>query len=412
MEYVMKILYFSQWFGTSNTAGGSGRPYDISKYMVKAGHHVHIICGVPSGVEPMPWYKLFKNEVIDGINVTSCNVIYKPEFGFFRRAWSFIRFLVLATLAIYFVKKPDIVFASSTPLTIGIPGYLAAKFRRAPFVFEVRDIMPEAFVESGALKPGLTVWLAERLEAFIYAKAVRIMVVSPDFKKRLVARGLPAEKFRVSPLGADGNIFLNVKPDEEFLDKYNLRGKKIAIYTGAHGRANGLDYVIEAAEFSKDNPNIVYVLLGEGGKKEQYKQLAREKGLTNLVFADGVQKERVPGILAVCDIGLMILRYYGLPRPVLPNKIFDYMFMGIPAIVNFYGPTKEMVEDIGCGVFANPEAPKDLADKVVMLADDSEIRRQMGEKGQKIAWEKYDRKNLANDVLSIFEEVITDWQKK
>jgi glycosyltransferase involved in cell wall biosynthesis len=408
----MKIIYFSQWFGTSNTAGGSGRPYDISRYMVQAGHQVYVICGVPFGMKPAPWYKLFKNEIIDGINVISCNVVYKAKFGFLRRAWSFIRFSVLATLAIYFVKKPDIIFASSTPLTIGIPGYLAAKFKRAPFVFEVRDIMPEAFVESGALKPGLTVWLAEQLEAFIYAKAIRIMVVSPSFKKRLVERGLPAEKFRVSPLGADGNIFLNVKPDEGFLDKYNLRGKKIVIYTGAHGRANGLDYVIKAAECSKDNPNIVYVLLGDGGRKEQYKQLAREKGLTNLVFADSVPKERIPGILAVCNIGLMILRYYGLPRPVLPNKIFDYMFMGIPSIVNFYGPTKEMVEEIGCGVFADPEKPQELADKVQMLINNPQICREMGEKGKKVAWEKYDRKNLANDVLGIFEEVITDWQNR
>jgi glycosyltransferase involved in cell wall biosynthesis len=106
----------------------------------------------------------------------------------------------------------------------------------------------------------------------------------------------------------------------------------------------------------------------------------------------------------------MILRYHGVPRLVLPNKIFDYMFTGIPSIVNFYGPTKNMVEEIDCGVFANPEDPKELADKVLMLANDSEMRRQMGEKGRKIAWQKYDRKALAADVLSIFEEVFAEWK--
>ncbi|PKL50530.1 MAG: hypothetical protein CVV39_01340 [Planctomycetes bacterium HGW-Planctomycetes-1] len=404
----MKILYYSQFFTVHSS--GSGRPYDLSKYLVQAGHEVHVICGTPSGSKPPPWYKPFRNETYDGIKITTCRVAYSNNFGFLRRGLSFATFAILASIAVLFVKKLDIVFASSSPLTIGIPGYIASKLKRRPFIFEIRDILPEAFLVSGAMKPGLASWLGEKLEAFLYHKAVRIMAVSPGFKDRLIERGFDGKKIRVSPLGADGNMFKNVTPDEEFLDKYNLRGKKIAIYTGTHGRANGLDYIVEAAEYTKNNSEIVYVLLGSGGWKERYKQLVGEKGLTNVVFADPVPKTRIPGILAGCAIGLMILRYHGSPRPVLPNKIFDYMFTGIPSIVNFYGPTKDMTEEVGCGVFVDPGDPKDLADKVLMLTNNSEMRHQMGEKGQKIAWQKYDRKALAADVLSIFEEVFAEWK--
>jgi len=401
----MNLIYIHQHFMTNAGAGGT-RSYDVAKYMVQAGHRVHMICGIYdiSGLARMPWYRLFRRERIDGIDLTVCNVYYSNKLGAAKRMWSFFWFAFLATWAVLRSPRPDVVFATSTPLTVGIPGYLGARLRRKPFVFEVRDIWPESLIRSGWVTgKELYIRMMERLEVFLYNRAKRILLVSPGFETRLIERGFPAEKLKTILLGAEGDLFRQVTPDTQFIETHGLAGKTIAIYTGAHGKANGLDYIVEAAQHSRDRQDIAYVLIGEGMEKTRLKELAKDKGLTNIVFADPVPKERLPGILAVCHIGLMILKDIGEPRPVTPNKIFDYMFMGMPAVVNFEGPTIEMVRAEGCGVLADPKDPADLAAKVQSLADDRAWAHELGERGKKAAWQKYDRRMIAGELMAVFE---------
>jgi len=405
----MKLIYIHQHFVTNEGASGT-RSYDVSKHMVNAGHNIYMVTGLydVGNFKPLPWYKLFRKEIIDGINVIFCNAPYSNKFGTIRRYWAFLWFAFLATLAALTVKKPDIVFASSTPLTVGIPGYLAARLKKVPFVFEVRDIWPESFIQSGWVTgEELSIKLMEKLEKFCYRNAQKILLVSKGFEESLIKRGVPREKIRTILLGADGSIFENIKPDYAFLDKYNLKGKKIAVFTGAHGKANGLDYVINAAEYSKHRNDIAYLLIGTGGEKEKLKDLAKSKGLTNIVFADPVSKERLVGVLAVCHIGLMILKHNpGGFRPVTPNKIFDYMFVGIPSIVNFTGPTIDMIKEDNSGVFADGTKPQELAEQVIMFVDNPAKAKQMGENGRKAALQKYDRKIIAAQLMEIFQEAI------
>lgn len=405
----MRLVYIHQHFCTNQGSGGT-RSYDVSKHMVQDGHHIHIICGIAdvSGLSQLPWYKLFHRKVIDGIEVTICNVPYSNNLRSLRRTWAFLWFALLATFAALTVRRPDLIFATSTPLTVGIPGYLAAKIKRVPFVFEVRDIWPESFIRSGWVTGNeLSIKIMGHLEVFLYRHAVKILLVSPGFEKRLIERGFPAEKLKTILLGADGDIFRDIKPNYEFLDQHNLRDKTVAIFTGAHGKANGLNYIVEAARCSSDNPNIAYVLIGQGGEKERLKQKAQEYNLDNIVFADAVPKEQLPGILAVCHIGLMILKDIHEPRPVTPNKIFDYMFMAMPSVVNFEGPTIDMVQADGSGLYADPKKPEDLAEKVKMLAGNPQLRDEMGQRGKKIAWQKHDRKIIARQLTETFEKIIS-----
>lgn len=405
----MKVVYIHQHFTTNQGFGGT-RSYDVAKHMVQAGHQVHMICGIYdiSGLEPMPWYKFFRRENIDGIELTVCNVVSSNKFSPLRRTIGYLWFAILGTIATLKVKKPDLVFATSTPLTVGIPGYIGAKLKGVPFVFEVRDIWPESFIRSGWVTgKELNIRMMGWLEVFIYNHAAKILLVSRGFEKRLIERGFPAEKMKTILLGADGGIFKEVKPNYEFLDKHNLRGKSIAIFIGAHGKSNGLYYILDAAEKSRDRKDIAYVLIGDGYEKERLIEAAKNKGLDNVIFADPVPKMDLPGILAVCHIGLMILRYIGEPRPVTPNKAFDYMFMGMPSLVNFEGPTIDMVRGDSSGLYVDPTKPEDLAEKVKMLADNPQMRLQMGREGRKAAWQKYDRKILADQLMAVFKEILS-----
>ena len=403
----MHIVYIHQFFCTNEGSSGT-RSYDVSRHLASMGHKVTMICGATegSGLDRPHWYKLIQRRRLAGFDLLVCNVPYSQKMSKWGRLAAFLKFAALATMAsVFHVRRPDVIFTTSLPLTVGIPGYLGGLFHRVPFVFEVRDLYPETDIIAGYIREGS---LMERclssLERFIYRKASKILLVSPGFKTRLIERGYPAEKMRVALLGADGDIFRNVRPSTNFRAKHGLEGKTVAVYTGAHGTANGLDYVLDAAAILKDRRDIAFVLIGDGNEKPNLQRKVRELRLENVAFVDSIPKTDLPGILAACDIGLMILRHVGQARPVTPNKIFDYMFAGLPSVVNFEGPTIEMVREDGTGVFADPLNPRELADRVGHWADHRDEAKAVGTRARQLAYEKYDRRSIAVQLAGIFEE--------
>lgn len=402
----MHIVYIHQHFCTNEGSGGT-RSYDVSRHLVQMGHRVTMICGVLdiSGLKMAPWHRPFRRCRMDGFDVIICNVLYSNKQGFAARMACFALFAFMAVIAALSVRDVDIVFATHTPLTVGIPGFLAARAKRVPFIFEVRDLWPESDLISGNLKAGWLSKCLEWLEAFLYSKARKILLVSPGFEKRLIERGYPPSKLRTILLGADGDVFREITPDPTFRASHQLEGKTVAVYTGVHGRANGLDYILDAANCVKDRRDIAFVLVGEGMEKPRLMQRAGEMGLTNVRFIDYVPKTVLPGILANCDVGMMILANVG-ERPVTPNKIFDYMFAGLPAIVNFPGPTIEMVRGDGTGVYADPTRPEEMARQIVYWAEHPEEAKTIGAHARQIAFSKYDRGSIARQLVQAFEQVL------
>lgn len=404
----MHIVYIHQHFCTNEGSSGT-RSYDVSRHLAAMGHKVTMICGVMdvSGLKMAPWYKPFRKMHMAGFDVIVCNVFYSSHQGFLKRIWCFCWFAVLASIAACFVRRPDIVFATHTPLTVGIPGYIASRVKRVPFVFEVRDLWPESDIISGNLRKNSPVALALLgLEVLLYAKADRILLVSPGFERRLLERGYPAWKLKTVLLGADGDIFEQLQPDTTFRAKHDLEGKTVAVYTGVHGKANGLDYILDAAQCLKDRNDIAFVLVGNGMEKPRLIKRTEEMKLSNLVFVDFVSKTKLPGILTGCDIGLMILANVG-ERPVMPNKIFDYMFAGLPSVVNFTGPTIDMVRADGTGVYADPAKPEELAEKIAHWAEHPDEAKTIGDLARKIAFKKYDRRKIARQLVEVFQQVCT-----
>jgi len=401
----MKIIYIHQYFVTNEGTSGT-RSYDVSRYLVGMGHEVTMICGVhdQSSFGRMPWWRLFRTEWIDGIKVVICNAFYSNKLSFASRKLSFLKFALLASLIAIREKGGSVVFATSTPLTVGIPGRIAAAWHRLPYVFEVRDLWPEDILAAGRIRPGLQYRLWEWLERFCYTTARKILLVSKGFHDRLLERGFDPRRLETILLGADGSLFENVTPDREFFRNHGLDGKIIAVYTGAHGDANGLTQVLDAAEHLRHRSDVAIVLLGEGKMKAALREDAQRRGLTNVHFFDPVPKHRLPGILAACHIGLMILKQITRPRWVTPNKIFDYMFAGLPSIVNFAGTTAELVEADGTGVASAPGSAEDLAARIAWYADHPEERAAIGRRAKETAWRKYDRKMIAKQLARVFEE--------
>ncbi len=210
----MKIIYIHQHFVTSRGTSGT-RSYDVSKHLLDMGHQVTVICGLheQSGLPSVSRWRLFQTFNISGIKVVACTAYYSNKQNVPARLWSFLKFAVLATLACVKERSSDLIFATSTPLTVGIPGRLGATIKRIPYVFEVRDLWPEDLLAAGRMKPGLQSKLWEWLESFSYRKARRILLVSKGFHDRLLERGLPPEKLQTILLGADARYYADAQPD-------------------------------------------------------------------------------------------------------------------------------------------------------------------------------------------------------
>jgi glycosyltransferase involved in cell wall biosynthesis len=403
----MKLIYIHQHFVTNEGTSGT-RSYDVSRHLVEMGHGVTMICGLheQGSLPRMPWWRLYRVHWIDGIKVVACNAYYSNKLRVPARLWSFMKFAALATWVCLRERSADLIFATSTPLTVGIPARVAAGLKRIPYVFEVRDLWPEDLLAAGRLRPGLqyTVW--EWLERFSYARAARILLVSRGFHDRLLERGFAPERLETVLLGADGQLFRDALPDHQYMREHGLDGKTVAVYTGAHGDANGLDQLLDAAECLRDRPDVAIVLIGDGKMRESLKADAAKRDLSNVHLLDPVPKHRLPGILVACHIGLMILKQIPRPRWVTPNKIFDYMFAGLPSIVNFAGTTAEMVTADGTGVASEPGSAVDLAAKIAYWADHPEERLAVGRHAREVAWQKYDRRMIARRLAEVFEAVV------
>lgn len=408
----MKIAYIHQHFVTNEGTSGT-RSYDVARFLVEMGHEVTMISGLhdQSSLPRMAWWRWWRTENIDGIKVVACNAFYSNRLRVPARLWCFAKFAVLALLAVLRERRLSLIFATSTPLTVGIPGRLGAALKRVPYVFEVRDLWPEDLLDAGRIKPGLQYKVWEWIERFSYKKARRILLVSRGFHDRLLERGFDPAKLHTIVLGADGSLFKDAKPDHEFMARHGLSGKTVAVYTGAHGDANGLSQVLDAAEFLRGEPDVAVVFIGEGKMKDALKAEAARRKLDHVHFLDPVPKRALPGILAACHIGLMILKQIPRPRWVTPNKIFDYMFTGIPSIVNFAGTTADMVVADGAGMASKPGDAADLAEKIRYLARHPEARDAMGCQARKVAYERYDRRMIADQLALVFAEAVAESRK-
>ncbi len=402
----MKLVYIHQHFVTNEGHGGT-RSYNVSRTFVERGWNVTVITGIfDQGPFARPQHNLFRTEWIDGIKVVVCNVRYSNHQGSLARLWAFGWFAILATIAAIRERDVDVVFATSTPLTVGWPGLVAAYAKRRPFVFEVRDIWPEDLILSGAMKPGPAATLMRWMEVLFYKRAARVLTVSPGFTRRLAERGLPEQVLETIPLGGDGDLYAHLDPDTEWLDRHGLAGKTVAVYAGAHGYMNGLEIVLDAAERLRERSDVAIVLVGEGERKGALKQSVSDRGLTNVVLADAVPRRAVPSILSACHIGLMILRESEGMARVLPNKVFDYMLAGLPTVANFSGTTRTLLESIDAGLGCSPGDPADLARVLLCLVDDPDRRAAMGRRAREAALSRFDRRVLAEGMIDVFQACV------
>lgn len=403
----MKILYFHQHFTTPQGSTGT-RSYEMSRRLVKRGHEVTIVCGsyamAKSGVDT-PIKRGMRVGMVDGIRVMEICLPYSNHDSLLKRSTTFLRY-AWRSVRIALKEDYDLLFATSTPLTAGIPGIVMKFFRKKIFIFEVRDLWPELPREMGVIKNPVILAAMSFLEWLSYRKADACIGLSPGIVEGIKRRAPTGRSVAMVPNGCDLDLFRPGKRED--LDLADVKKEDfVAVFSGAHGMANGLGAVLDAAAVLKKRAraDIKLIFIGDGKVKPGLIRQAAEKRLDNCLFFDPVPKDRLNGILASADAGMMILAnipafYYGTS----PNKFFDYIASGLPVINNYPGWLRDLIREHGCGFAVGPSDPEAFADAMIAMADDPEETRRMGEKARLLAETTFSRDVLAEQFCAFLEE--------
>lgn len=395
----MHVLYFHQHFSTPQGSAGT-RSYEMAQALIRTGRSVTMVCGSyaqgKTGLT-VPFDKGRRRGIVDGIDVIEFDLDYGNHMGFTQRVGVFAKF-ALGSIGIALREPADVVFATSTPLTAGIPGIFTRWLRRKPFVFEVRDLWPELPKAMGVITNPVVLWLMSILEWVSYRSANRLVGLSPGIVKGIAARGVDKSRIATIPNGCDLDLFAD--PAEAWRPEGVRDDQLLAIFTGTHGPANGLDAVLNAAAVLKERgrDDIRIALIGQGRDKAPLQARAHAENLDNVLFFDPVPKTQLTGLMAGADIGLQILRnvpafYYGTS----PNKFFDYISAGLPVLNNYPGWLAGLIAEHDCGVAVPPDDPNAFADALVTAAEDREGLRHKGEKALALAARAFSRTKLSRD---------------
>jgi len=381
----------------------------MARKLISRGHKVTIVCGSSqsgsTGLNSL--FSDGKREgIVDGIDIIEFELPYSNYDGLLKRSFTFLKFAFKSTI-LAFRENYDLLFATSTPLTAGIPGIFAGIFKKKPFIFEVRDLWPELPREMGVITNPIILMAMDILEWLSYHSAKGCIGLSPGIVKGIVRRNISPDRVAMIPNGCDLELF-NPKSENKQRPVGVSETDFLAVFSGAHGLANGLNAVLDAAAILKQRGrgDIKIAFIGDGKLKPELIIRARNGDLHNCIFMNPVPKLDLISYLRGADAGLMILAnvpafYYGTS----PNKFFDYISAGLPVLNNYPGWLAEIVTGYCCGIAVHPEDPVAFADALENMADNQELTKLMGQSAKNLARTEFDRHFLSNKFVAFLEEI-------
>ena len=393
----MKIVYLHQYFKTPQTNGGT-RSYEMARRWVARGHRVHMVTS-DSERSTGGW----RTYEVEGITVHACAVPYSNSMSFGRRIQAFFQFGVRASFRARRLKG-DVVFATSTPLTIIVPALFATAFRRTPMVFEVRDLWPDVPIALGVLTNPLMQRAARTLEWIAYHSADAVVALSPGMAEGIRNRGIGASRIVVAPNSCDNEDF-NIPNAIGIAYRESqpwLKDRPLVVYCGTLGKVNNIRYMVDVAAATRLlESSIAFAIYGTGAEEQLVRERADSLGLLNttLFMPGAVTKKELPDILSAADVCTSFV----LPVKELEynsaNKFFDALAAGRTMAVNHYGWQAELLEASGAGLVLDPKDPYKAARALIdFLRDPGRVSRAR-DAARLLADQQFARDLLSDRVL-------------
>lgn len=410
----MKILVVHQYYLLPGFPGGS-RFNEFARLWSEAGHEVTVIAGnldYSTGVVPEEYRGKLVVEERDGdVRVLRCAVPKSYSKSYFGRMWAFLGFTFSSLIGSLRVDRPDVVIATSPPLIAALPGWFASRLHGpwVPWVFEVRDLWPESAITTGVLRSdSIITKILYRLERWAYRRADKINVLTPAFRDDIIDRGLGSSNLiSFVPNGADVERFRPRIRENAVRERLGWKDRFVVMYAGAHGRANAIGQLVDAAELLKDRPDILIASVGDGPERVHWQEEAKRRGLSNIRFYGPQPKDSMPDFVNAADAGAAVLQRNETFRTVYPNKVFDYMACKRPTLLAIDGAARRLViDDAKAGVYAEPEDPASIADAIRWMVENPEACEQMGERGYAWVHANATRDSLARKYLDVLEGLV------
>lgn len=388
----MKILYLHQYFQTPLDAGGT-RSYVIAKHLISLGHEVKMVYLTTDRA------RKDYNDDYEGIKLIKLNFNYSNKQSFFKRALVFIKFS-LKTCSIVLKEDYDIIYATSTPLTIGIPALLAKLIRRKKYIFEVRDLWPELPRAMGVVNNKFLYYILKILEISCYKFSDFCIGLSPGIIEG-IKKYVPSEKTVLISNYSNIDFF---KPKTNFNDKKKIK----LIYAGALGLANGIDNMLNEAKrllnLGYNINSFQFDFYGTGIKQQHLINRVKNENLTNCKFYDSVPKFKLKKIFHDYDMGIMSLEnikefHYGTS----PNKFFDYISSGLPVICNYDGWIKDMIEEYNIGIATNPNVKDDFSKKIISLLNNKKTLETHSINSRNLAEKEFSDKEQLKKISKVIQ---------
>ena len=406
----MHILFLTDNFPPEVNAPAS-RTFEHCRAWVKAGHQVTVITCAPNFPKGKIFEgyrnRLWQSEELDGVRVIRVWTYIVSNEGFVKRILDYLSYMFFAIISAPFVRRVDLVVGTSPQFFTVCAAYVVSRYKRIPYVFELRDLWPESIKAVGAMRDSILLRGLEKLELFLYRKAAAVISVTHSFRRNLIDRGIAADRIRVVINGVDLSVFKPTIPDSNLRSALGLEGKFVAGYIGTHGMAHALETLLEAADKLRKRPDgDVYriVLLGDGANKAPLVRKASAMGLDNVTFIDSVPREEVVRYWSILDVAIIHLKKTPLVRNVIPSQLFESIGIGIPVLHGVVGESAELVEKEGVGIVFEPQSSASLSHEIVRLRSD-ELLYQRLRANCVGASQKYDRTRLATAMLDILLEV-------
>lgn len=386
----MRIIYVHQYFRTPEE-GGAVRSYHLAKGLVQAGHEVELITTGNNRNYDQRW--------IDGIKVHYLPVSYDQKFSFLKRIWAFLDFVKKSKELLKKLLRPDLLYITSTPLTTGLIGLWAKKKLAIPYVFEVRDLWPRAPIEVGVIRNPLVISYLQKLETRIYQNALSLVALSPGIANHLRTIS-PQSTLHLIPNFSDLEQFKPLPKSDTLLKKYGLEECFTIAYTGALGKVNAVEELIDLAELAfQQKKDWQFLIMGEGSHLDYLIQLTQRKGLHNVIFIPFGNKATVNEVLSLADFAWISFAHLPVLKTNSPNKFFDAIAAGKLVIVNHKGWVYDLMKANHLGISCLPSKLAKSFSQLEALSEDPQKLQEMGRNSRKLA-ERYFSKELAVSRLA------------
>jgi colanic acid biosynthesis glycosyl transferase WcaI len=418
----VKILYVSQYFPPEMGAPAA-RAAELAQHWAQAGHEVSVLTGFPNhptGVVPEEWRprlrRLIYSEKIGRVNVFRTWLWPLPNRKAHERMRNYASFCLSAAVRGLTLPRPDVIIATSPQLLVGLSGWWLAFARQIPFVFEVRDLWPESLTAVGiGSEDSLLHHTLASIARFLYERADRIVVVSPAFQEPLIRNWrVSPEKIAVVENGVETAFFVPQPETANHALRQELgaQDKFLVCYAGTMGMAHGLETLLDAAaQLQHQNPDVQFLLVGEGAEKERIKTLAQSRSLANVRFLDQQPREKIAAIISASDACVVLLKKTEVFKTVIPTKMLEFMSCARPVILGVEGHARQIIEQAEAGLVIEPENAEALAQAVERLAANRELAAALGKKGREYILQNFSRSHTAEKYIQVLQSVVAGSRK-